>query len=49
MASSKIKKKTTSAQASRVPRQAAVPCLVLIALILLVLGLFIFFGLRSTG
>jgi hypothetical protein len=49
MASSKIKKKSSSAKTSAMPRQNAIPCLVLVALALVVIALIIFFGLRSTG
>jgi len=31
------------------PRQGAIPCLVLIALLLLIIGLIFFFALRSTA
>jgi hypothetical protein len=49
MASSKIKKKASPEQTSRMPRQAAIPCLILLVIIFVVLGLFVFFGLRSAG
>ncbi len=48
MAAPKIKKKATAAKSSPMPRQAAIPCLVLVALILLIVGLIFFFALRST-
>lgn len=31
------------------PRQGAIPCLVLVALLLLIIGLIFFFALRSTA
>jgi hypothetical protein len=49
LASSKIKKKAPAAKASAMPRQAAIPCLVLVALALLVIGLILFFSLRSAS
>jgi hypothetical protein len=49
LASSKIKKKAPAAKASAMPRQAAIPCLVLVGLALLVIGLILFFSLRSAG
>jgi hypothetical protein len=49
LASSKIKKKATAAKTSVMPRQAAIPCLVLVALALLVIGLILFFSVRSAG
>jgi hypothetical protein len=49
MAASKIKKKSTAAKASALPRQGAIPCLILIVIILAIVGLFFFFGLRATG
>ncbi|HEX4773792.1 MAG TPA: hypothetical protein VH351_23365 [Bryobacteraceae bacterium] len=49
MASSKIKRKASSDKTSAMPRQAAIPCLILLAIIFLILGLFVFFGLRSAG
>jgi hypothetical protein len=50
MGSSKIKKKTAiSTPASMMPRTAAIPCLVLIVLGILILSLIVFFSLRSAG
>jgi len=49
MAAPKIKKKSTTAKSSVMPRQGAIPCLVLVALLLLIIGLIFFFALRSTA
>jgi hypothetical protein len=49
MAAPKIKKKSTSAKSSAMPRQGAIPCLILLALLLLIIGLIFFFALRSTS
>jgi hypothetical protein len=50
MGSSKIKKKSAnSTPASMMPRQGAIPCLILILLIVLGLSLLGFFALRSAG
>jgi hypothetical protein len=49
MASPKIKKKSTGAKASAMPRQGAIPCLVLLVLLLVIVGLIFFFALRSTA
>ncbi len=50
MASSKIKKKSTnSTPASMMPRQGAIPCLILIAFILLGVCLLGYFAFRSAG
>ncbi|HEX4168399.1 MAG TPA: hypothetical protein VHZ55_23295 [Bryobacteraceae bacterium] len=49
MAVSKIKKKSSGAKASAVPKQGALPCLIVIALILLVVGLVLYFSLRGAG
>jgi hypothetical protein len=48
VASPKIKKKSVSAKASVMPRQGAIPCLILLGLLLLIIGLIFFFALRST-
>lgn len=48
MASPKIKKKGT-AKASPVPRQGAIPCLIIVAFVLILVGLLLYFGLRSFG
>ncbi|HLH03105.1 MAG TPA: hypothetical protein VKX25_10065 [Bryobacteraceae bacterium] len=49
MASPKIKKKGTAAKASPVPRQGALPCLIIVALVLLLAGVLLYFSLRATG
>jgi hypothetical protein len=50
MGSAKIKKKATaSTPSSLMPRQGAIPCLIIIILGLLVLSLIVFFSLRSAG
>jgi hypothetical protein len=49
MAAPKIKKKTGSAKTSIMPRQGAIPCLILLALLLIIVGLIFFFALRSTA
>ena len=50
MAAPKIKKKSLSTtKASPVPKQGALPCLIIIALILLVVGLLLYFSLRGAG
>ena len=49
MASSKIKKKSTSAKTSAMPRQGMVPCLILIVIILAIIGFFFFAGFHITG
>jgi hypothetical protein len=50
MGSPKIKKKGAAvAPASKLPRQAAVPCLVLVALALLLVSVLMFFSLRAAG
>jgi len=50
MSSQKIKKKSASSTpASMMPRQGAIPCLVLIALGILIIGLIVFFSLHSAG
>jgi hypothetical protein len=49
MASPKIKKKSTGAKGSAMPRQGAIPCLVLLVLLLVIVGLIFFFALRSTA
>jgi hypothetical protein len=48
MAQSKIKRKSTGpVKTSFMPRQAAIPCLVLVFLALIVIALVLFFALRS--
>ncbi len=49
MASPKIKKKTGSSKASPVPRQGAIPCLIIVSLVLAVIGVLLYFSLRSAG
>jgi hypothetical protein len=55
MAAPKIKKKSgakgskTSSKTSLMPRQGAIPCLVLLVLVLVIVGLLMFFALRSTA
>ena len=49
MASPKIKKKGTAAKASPVPRQGAIPCLIIVALVLIVAGVLLYFSLHSIG
>ena len=50
MASSKIKKKSgNSTPASMMPRQGAIPCLILIAMILLAVAVLGYFAFRSAG
>jgi hypothetical protein len=48
MGSSKIKKKAAaSAPVSKMPRQAALPCLILVALALILVFVLMFFSLRT--
>jgi hypothetical protein len=49
MAATKIKKKTTTEKTSALPRQGAIPCLVLLMIGLIILGLFLFASIRSAG
>lgn len=49
MAAPKIKKKGLTSKASPVPRQGALPCLIIVALALLVVGVFLYFSLRNAG
>ncbi|MBV9303670.1 MAG: hypothetical protein JOY62_03420 [Acidobacteriaceae bacterium] len=49
MAGPKIKKKTTSEKASPLPRQGAIPCLILLVIVLAIAGFFFFASLRTTG
>ena len=51
MAAPKIKKKGASGtKASPMPRQGAIPCLILVALVLIVVGLLLYFALaRGIG
>lgn len=49
MAAPKIKKKGSASKASPVPRQGAIPCLVLVAFILIVVGLLLYFSLRTAS
>jgi len=49
MASSKIKKKSTSAKAPVMPRQGAIPCLVLLLILLAIVAFFFFAALHGLG
>jgi len=49
MASSKIKKKSSSPKTSALPRQGTIPCLILIVIILAVIGFFFFAGFHLSG
>ncbi|MBV8552952.1 MAG: hypothetical protein JOY54_16785 [Acidobacteriaceae bacterium] len=49
MASSKIKKKSTGVKTTPIPRQGAVPCLVIVVVVLIVVGLLLYFSLRSAA
>jgi hypothetical protein len=49
MATPKIKKKSGSEKPSILPRQGAVPCLVIIVIALVVIALFFFGALGSLG
>ena len=49
MAAPKIKKKATSEKTSALPRQGAIPCLILLILILAILGFFFFAAIHSAG
>jgi hypothetical protein len=49
MAAPKIKKKSVAAKTSPVPRQGAVPCLIIVVLVLILLGALLYFSLRSAG
>ncbi|MBV9612422.1 MAG: hypothetical protein JO091_08110 [Acidobacteriaceae bacterium] len=49
MASSKIKKKSASAKSSAIPRQAGIPCLILLVILLAVIALFFFLGFHVAG
>jgi hypothetical protein len=49
MAASKIKKKSRGGKASPVPRQGAIPCLVIVAVFLLLVALLLYFSVRTTG
>jgi hypothetical protein len=50
MSSAKIKKKSAqSTPASMMPRQGAIPCLILIVIGIIVIALILFFSLRSAG
>jgi hypothetical protein len=48
VAASKIKKKS-SEKPSAMPTQGALPCLILLAVIFIVVGLFVFFGFKHMG
>ena len=49
MAATKIKKKTTTEKTSAMPRQGAIPCLVLLLIGLLIIGFFFFASIHNAG
>lgn len=49
MAATKIKKKNTTEKTSAMPRQGAIPCLVLLLLVFIVIGFFFFAALHNAG
>jgi hypothetical protein len=49
MAATKIKKKGSASKSSPVPRQGAIPCLVIVALFLIIVALLLYFSIRATG
>jgi hypothetical protein len=49
MASPKIKKKSGTEKPSVMPRQGAIPCLILLVIILGVVAFFFFAAIHSTG
>jgi hypothetical protein len=49
MAAPKIKKKSGDNKASAMPRQGAIPCLILLIIALAIAGFFFFASLHSTG
>jgi hypothetical protein len=49
MAAPKIKKKSGDSKTSAMPRQGAIPCLILLIIALAIAGFFFFASLRSTG
>ncbi|MBV9084771.1 MAG: hypothetical protein JOZ62_19005 [Acidobacteriaceae bacterium] len=49
MAAPKIKKKSASAKTPSMPRQGAIPCLVLVVIALAIVAFFFFASLKNTG
>jgi len=49
MAAPKIKKRAVNSKVSPVPRQGTVPCLILVALALVLAGVLLYFSLRTAG
>ena len=49
MAAPKIKKKSAGAKTSPLPRQQAIPCLIVVILVLSIVGVLLYFSLRSAG
>ena len=49
MAAPKIKKKSSTPKTSAIPRQGVIPCLILLAIILAVIGFFFFAGFHIAG
>jgi hypothetical protein len=49
MAAPKIKKKSTESKTSAMPRQGAIPCLILLIIALVIAGFFFFASLRTAG
>jgi hypothetical protein len=49
MAAPKIKKKSSETKSSAMPRQGAIPCLILLLIALAIAGFFFFASLHSAG
>jgi hypothetical protein len=49
MAAPKIKKKSSETKSSAMPRQGAIPCLILLIIALAIAGFFFFASLHSAG
>jgi hypothetical protein len=49
MAAPRIKKKKTSTKTALMPRQGAIPCLVLVVIALIIIGALIFAGIKTVG
>jgi hypothetical protein len=49
MAAPKIKKKSSDTKSSAMPRQGAIPCLILLIIALAIAGFFFFASLHSAG
>jgi hypothetical protein len=49
MAAPKIKKKSSDSKPSAMPRQGAIPCLILLIIALVIAGFFFFASLRTAG